>query len=146
MSDIKEIWSNFDGSSELEENIPLRILEKQAEAINRTKATNEVYSTVITSSGDNTSIIRHVLYLLPIYGNGYNYRYIEFTQPVDDIYPIEIKAFQAGNTDFGTVSREQGETGIYQTLTKIFQDKRTGIVLTQLKSMGKTMKDWKQDI
>ena len=145
MSDIKEIWSNFDGSQEPEENIPFKILEAQSNAINKHKEGNEVYSTIVTSSGDGMSYVRHVLYLLPLYGNGYNYRYIEFTQPVDNIYPVTIRAFQAGNTEFGVVTREVGETGIYQTLELIFGDRRTQIVLEQLKSIGRSIKEWKEE-
>jgi hypothetical protein len=146
MSDIKEIWSNFTGPEESEENVPLKILEAQVNAINKNKEVNEVYATIITSSGDNSSIIRNILYLIPIYGNGYNYRYIEFTQQIDAIYPVIVRAFQAGNTDFGTVTREMGEVGIYEVLTKIFSDLRTKIVLTQLKSIGRNVKDWKNGI
>ena len=144
MNEIKEIWSNFEGDLTPEENIPYKILVTQSEAINRFKDVNEVYSTVVTSTGDNMIDIKHVLYLLPIYGNGYNYRYIEFTQPFDSIYPVQIKAFQVGNNDFGIVNKGHGEKEIYTILEKIFNDKRTKIVLTQLKSMGSTMKDWRK--
>ncbi len=134
MNRIKEIWPNFDADAVQEENLPLKILEAQSEAINKYKEHNEVYSAIVTSTGDDTSSIKHILYLLPVYGNGYNYRYIEFSQPIDSIYPVEIKAFQTGNNEFGTA---KNETEIYKTLTNIFKDQRTQIAITQLKSMGK---------
>lgn len=146
MNKIKEIWSSMnDNDVNGEINILKKILEVQAEAINKQKAQNEIYATLVTVKGENDSELINVMYLLPVFGNGYNYRYIEFIQPIDSIYPVKVRAFQNGNTDFGVITEEQGEKGIYEVLGRIFNDLRTKIVFNQLKAMGRTIKGWKED-
>jgi hypothetical protein len=144
MSKIQEIWSGF-SKSEDNLNAPLKILENLAEAINSNSVTDEVFARIVTVTGVEQNELIHALYLLPIHGNGYNYRYIEFMQPIDSFFPVHIHAFQSGNSDFGIVPLENGEEGIYDVLKKIFSDLRTKIVFTQLKSMGNTMRGWKDE-
>ena len=146
MSEIEEIWSSFDGSTSGEqENIPKRILEMEADAINKDTERSEIFASVVSVTGTEINELKHVLYLLPVYGNGYNYRFIEFIQPIDDFFPVKISAFQSGNTDFGYVTFDQGTQGIYEVLRRIYTDLRTKVVFTQLKAMGATIKGWKDE-
>jgi hypothetical protein len=146
MNKMQEIWSGFKKStSDSKVNIPLRMLENLAEAINANSSEDEVLANVVTATGVESNELIHALYLLPLYGNGYNYRYIEFFQPIDSFFPVHIVAFQSGNSEFGVVSLEEGEDGIYEVLKRVFSDERTHAVFTQLKSMGNTMRRWKNE-
>lgn len=147
MNRIKEIWAGFTQTPvEAELNLPLQILEHLANEINKDAARDEVCARVVTVTGVASNEVIHSLYLLPVYGNGYNYRFIELAQPIDAFFPVHVTAFQSGNSDFGTVAIEQGEDGIYETLQRIFGDPRTKIVFAQLKSMGNTARGWNEQL
>lgn len=140
MSEFKKIWPGLQGASEsLEINVPLGILKEQAAAINEASEEHELHAAIVTVSGMEPGELIHALYLLSNSGQGYNYRYIEFTQPIEGFYPVQISAFQTGDCDFGLA---QDEEEVYDALEKIFRDERTSIVFSQLRAIGRTIYGW----
>jgi hypothetical protein len=142
MSDIRDIWKETTSGNQQPENVPLAILEKQAKSINEEAEKTNIISAVFNITNSAEPKIKHVLYLFPRNGNNYNYRFIEFTQPIDSFYPVTIQAYQNGDIHFGDCG---DENEIYSTLTKIFQDPRRNIVFEQLKNIGATIQAWNEE-
>ena len=144
MKNIRNIWKDtYPNESNQDENVPLAILERQAKAINEDKAKTDIIATVISiTNSTELAKIKHILYLLPVHGNNYNYRFVEFNQPIGSYYPVTISAYQQGETSFGECYKEDE---IYDALEKIYKDKRRSIVFEQLKNIGETVKAWNQE-
>jgi hypothetical protein len=119
-------------------------LQKLSDSINSQKDNSKIISTVVSvsSDDDNKKSIKHVLYLLPIKGHGYNYRYIQFEQSLESYFPVKILAFQNGVSDFGVA---ENENEIFSKFKQIATDPRTKIIFDQLKSIGETIHDWKKE-
>jgi len=141
MSAIRNIWSEISESRD-HNNVPLAILQEQAKAINSDAEKTEITAAVITLTNSTEPIVKHVLYLVPRHGNNYNYRFVEFIQPVDSYYPVKIEAYQQGDTNFGEC---RNEDEIYSKLTAVFQDIRRTIVFDQLKNIGHTIRSWRAE-
>lgn len=140
MSDFKKIWHDLKEKSETsDQNVPFGILKEQAKAISEVFNEYGLRATIVTSKGEEPGELIHALYLLTNSGHGYNYRYIEFSQPIEGFYPVKISAFQTGDCDFGKASSEEE---VYGVLEEIFNDPRTHIVFDQLKSIGRTISEW----
>lgn len=139
MADLKKKFS-FDNKKGFEKNIVLEILEALTETINRNTKETELFANIVTVTGTDIGDISYVLYLLPVYGNNYNYRYLELTQPIDNYFPIRISAFQSPPETFNA----EDENQLFNILNHVYQDKRTQIIFSQLKNIGKTLKDWKK--
>jgi hypothetical protein len=141
MSNIRNIWMEA-SSQQNENNIPRAILEKQAEAITADVERTEIIASVITVANSTEPFIKHILFLFPRFGDNYNYRFLEFKQPIDSYYPVSIEAFQRGDTSFGECN---SENEIYEKLSEIFRDTRRAIVFEQLKNIAHTVRTWRQE-
>ena len=137
-------WSIINTQDKIKVNIPLRSLQQLSDSINSEKDNSKIISTVVSvsSDDDNKKSIKHVLYLFPIKGHGYNYRYIQFEQSIESYFPVRILAFQNGASDFGVA---ENENEILLKFNEIAIDPRTKIVFNQLKSIGETIHDWKRE-
>lgn len=147
MSKIRNIWKEVSSNqpAERSEITPLKILEEQANAINDDADRTNIVGMTMTftiSQQDTIKETKHILYLFPKNGNDYNYRFIEIKQNIDSVYPIKVSAFQNGNTDFGTCKNEDE---FYETLKRIFTDRRKEIVFDQLKNIGNSIEEWKKE-